>query len=92
MTNLTSCQDSTAKQFMSFLCTPAKHMVISGPPGVGKTFMLNHMIEMLPNSHRIATILGAEPLNNVVVSATTNKAAEVLQERFQTTVKLYILL
>lgn len=87
MTNLTSCQESAAKQFMSFLCTPAKHMVISGPPGVGKTFMLNHMIEMLPSSHRIATILGAEPLNNVVVSATTNKAAEVLQERFKTQVK-----
>jgi hypothetical protein len=61
-----------------------KHMVISGPPGVGKTFMLNHMIDMLPSSSRITTIMGAEPLHEVAVTATTNKAAEVLQERFPT--------
>lgn len=80
--NLTSCQEQAAKQFLSFLCTPTKHMVISGPPGVGKTFMLNHMIDMLPSSRRITTIMGVEPLNNIAVTATTNKAAEVLQERF----------
>ncbi len=79
---LTSCQERASKQFMSFLCTPAKHMVISGPPGVGKTFMLNHMIDMLPSTRRITTIMGAEPLSNVAITATTNKAAEVLQQRF----------
>ena len=80
---LTNCQEKAAKQFLSFLITPEKHMVLSGSPGTGKTFMLNHMIEMLPNSHRIATIMGAEPITNIAVTATTNKAAEVLQERFQ---------
>ena len=80
---LTNCQEKAAKQFLSFLVTPEKHMVLSGSPGTGKTFMLNHMIEMLPNSHRIATIMGAEPITNIAVTATTNKAAEVLQERFQ---------
>lgn len=80
--SLTSCQEQAAKQFLSFLCTSEKHMVISGPPGVGKTFMLNHMIEMLPSSRRITTIMGAEPLHNIAITATTNKAAEVLQERF----------
>ncbi|WDR22453.1 hypothetical protein PJM42_0047 [Salmonella phage vB_SenP_UTK0001] len=80
--SLTSCQEQAAKQFLSFLCTPMKHMVISGPPGVGKTFMLNHMIDMLPSTRRITNIMGVDPINNIAVTATTNKAAEVLQERF----------
>lgn len=79
---LTNCQEKAAKQFLSFLCTPEKHMVLSGSPGTGKTYMLNHMIDMLPSSHRITTIMGVEPMKEIAITATTNKAAEVLQQRF----------
>lgn len=44
--------------------------------------MLDHMIDMLPNTERICNIMGAEPLVDIKLTATTNKAAEVLQERF----------
>nr|DAX06398.1 MAG TPA: ATP dependent DNA helicase [Caudoviricetes sp.] len=79
---LTECQDKAAKTFLAFLVSPSKHMCISGPPGVGKTHMLDHMIDMLPNTERICNIMGAEPLVDIKLTATTNKAAEVLQERF----------
>jgi ATP-dependent exoDNAse (exonuclease V) alpha subunit len=79
---LTECQDKAAKTFLAFLVSPNKHMCISGPPGVGKTHMLDHMIDMLPNTERICNIMGAEPLVDIKLTATTNKAAEVLQERF----------
>ncbi len=79
---LTDCQEKAAKTFLAFLVSPNKHMCISGPPGVGKTHMLDHMIDMLPNTERICNIMGAEPLVDIAITATTNKAAEVLQERF----------
>lgn len=79
---LTDCQEKAAKTFLAFLVSPNKHMCISGPPGVGKTYMLDHMIDMLPNTERICNIMGAESLKDIAITATTNKAAEVLQERF----------
>lgn len=79
---LNKCQENASKQFLGFLCTPAREMVISGPPGVGKTFMLDQMINMMPSSQRIMSIMGASPINQIAITATTNKAAEVLQQRF----------
>jgi len=78
----TECQEKAGKTFLAFLVSPNKHMCISGPPGVGKTHMLDSMIDMLPNTERICNIMGAEPLVDIKLTATTNKAAEVLQERF----------
>ena len=79
---LTKCQENAFKTFLGFLCTPAKDMVISGPPGVGKTYMTRHLIDELPKAGRIQAIMGKEPINQVALTATTNKAAEVLQQRF----------
>lgn len=80
--SLTICQENAAKQFLGFMATSEKYMVISGPPGVGKTYMQEHMIELLPNAARIATILGGRPLSQIALTATTNKATEVLQSKY----------
>lgn len=80
--SLTVCQENAAKQFLGFMATPEKYMVISGPPGVGKTYMQEHMIQLLPNAARIATILGGKPLSQIALTATTNKATEVLQSKY----------
>ncbi|MGL5583714.1 MAG: ATP-dependent DNA helicase [Cetobacterium sp.] len=80
--SLTVCQENAAKQFLGFMATSEKYMVISGPPGVGKTYMQEHMIELLPNAARIATILGGRPLSQIALTATTNKATEVLQSKY----------
>lgn len=80
----TPCQEAAIKQFQGFLVSNHKYMVLSGGPGCGKTFLVSHLLEQLPNYRDTAKLLGTPILTDTVVSATTNKAAEVLQERIPT--------
>jgi exodeoxyribonuclease-5 len=77
---LNAGQQAAADGFFQFLFEPHNEMIISGPGGVGKTFLMGHLIdEIMPQYHRTCLMMGIKPeYDQVVMAATTNKAAEVL--------------
>lgn len=76
-------QEAVAKEFFDFLLDPnASEFNISGPGGTGKTFLMSHLIDdTMPAYMETCSLMGTKPLyNEVVMTATTNKAAEVLAQ------------
>ncbi|MNO13140.1 exonuclease V subunit alpha [compost metagenome] len=73
-------QEIAAKGFFEFLFSDEKEMRISGPGGVGKTYLMGHMIDTLMQHYfDSCRLAGIEPEYwDVYMTATTNKAAEVL--------------
>lgn len=73
-------QQAAADGFFSFLFSAENELIISGPGGVGKTFLMGHLIDqVMPRYHESCRILGIDPIYRTVqMTATTNKAAEVL--------------
>lgn len=76
-------QTLASEGFFEFLLGPDKEINISGPGGVGKTFLMGHLIdEIMPMYHDTCKLMGIPPLyNSVQMTATTNKAAEVLGQQ-----------
>lgn len=79
-TQLNACQEAAAQAAFSFLLSPDKEFRISGPAGVGKTFMMQYIMkELLPAYNKACAMLGLEAVNyELALTATTNKATEVL--------------
>lgn len=75
-------QQAAADGFFDFLQSDQKELIISGPGGVGKTFLMGHIIdEVVPRYHAMCSTLGIRPkYHSVEMTATTNKAAEVLSQ------------
>ncbi len=73
-------QTDAANAFFSFLFSPEKEMIISGPGGTGKTHLMSHLIDTtLPQYFQTCKMMGIEPIyDEVRMTATTNKAAEVV--------------
>lgn len=74
-------QQAAADGFFDFLFDPnQKEMRISGPGGVGKTFLMGHLIDSIMEQYfQSCKLAGIEPEYwDVYMTATTNKAAEVL--------------
>jgi hypothetical protein len=73
-------QQAAADGFFNFLFSDQKELIISGPGGVGKTFLMGHLIdEIMPQYEESCRLVGTDPIyTDVVMTATTNKAAEVL--------------
>lgn len=73
-------QEAAAEGFFKFLFEPETELIISGPGGVGKTFLMGHLIDqIMPRYQHTCSLMGIPSIyNNVVMTATTNKAAEVL--------------
>lgn len=74
-------QQAAADGFFQFLFqSQQSELIISGPGGVGKTFLMGHLIDqILPQYFDTCKIMGIKPeYDEVVMTATTNKAAEVL--------------
>jgi exodeoxyribonuclease-5 len=73
-------QQAAAEGFFEFLFSDQPELIISGPGGVGKTFLMSHMIdEIMPRYFSTCQMLGIQPeYDEVRMTATTNKAAEVL--------------
>ena len=74
-------QQLAAEGFFAFLMNDnQKELNIAGGGGVGKTFLMGHMIDVImPQYFDACQLLGIEPIyNEVVMTATTNKAADVL--------------
>jgi hypothetical protein len=80
--NLNQGQKAAADAFMEFLFSEDKEFIISGPAGVGKTYLMNYIIDnTMPRYHEMCALVGIHPLfDGVVMTATTNKAAEVLSQ------------
>lgn len=80
--NLNQGQKNAAEAFMQFLFSPDKEFIISGPAGVGKTYLMNYIIDnTMPRYHEMCELIGAPAeFNDVVMTATTNKAADVLSQ------------
>lgn len=78
---LTSDQQAAADAFFTFLMTEDRHFNISGTAGTGKTFLMGYLSEKVMENYRDACkLLNIKPeWRNVAFTATTNKAAEVLE-------------
>lgn len=74
-------QKYAAEAFFSFLFDPSqKEFILSGPAGVSKTYWMGYIIdEIMPRYHETCKLIGIDPEYDVVMTATTNKAAEVLE-------------
>lgn len=78
---LNADQERVSEEFFAFLLSPnQKEYTVSGPPGVGKTFLLQQLIDrILPTYQEACQLMGEKPMiHNFALCATTNKAAEVL--------------
>jgi hypothetical protein len=75
-------QQETADAYFSFLMSPDRYFAISGPAGVGKTFMMNYLSDAgLQTYEDACKLVGIQPeYREVHFTATTNKAAEVLEQ------------
>lgn len=73
-------QRDAAEAFFTFLFTEEPEFIISGPGGVGKTYLMGQLIdEVLPRYFDACKLLNIKPeYDSVVMCATTNKAAEAL--------------
>lgn len=84
MTNVyTADQQVLIDEYIKFILDPARPVfVINGRPGCGKTFMVKPLIEKTEEiTQFLSTLLKDDNTLNVVLTATTNKAAEVLSEK-----------
>ena len=79
---LTAGQQLAADGILNFLLDGTRELIISGPAGVGKTFLMSHVIDtVLPLYHSTCKLLGIDSeFDSVEMTATTNKAAEVLAQ------------
>src|SRR5690606_8199187 len=76
-------QEAAAEGFFNFLFDKEQdELIISGAGGVGKTYLMGHLIdEVMPRYHETCSLLGIDPIYHAVeMTATTNKAAEVLEK------------
>lgn len=80
MADLNKGQTEAAEAFFQFLFQPGDGFIISGAAGVGKTFLMSHIIDIIiPQYQETCKLMGLKPeFDQVVMTATTNKAAEVL--------------
>lgn len=78
MSKFTNCQANALQVFGQWLVGDKKYMILKGPAGVGKTFILKEMLNQIANPNLIMTLLGRDPITNTAITALTNKAAEVI--------------
>jgi hypothetical protein len=73
-------QEDAVDGFFQFLLNDEKEMILSGPGGVGKTFLMGQLVDrVMPQYKTTCALMGIKPeYDTVVMTATTNKAAEVL--------------
>lgn len=77
---LTSCQKDGKDKLLAFLLSGDKELIISGPAGVGKTYLISDLLNSMEEVNNMLLLLGSKKINTVAVTATTNKAASILAE------------
>lgn len=80
--NLNEGQKEAADKFFEFLFSSDKEFIIAGAAGVGKTYLMNYIVDnTMPRYHEMCKLIGVPiEYQEVVMTATTNKAAEVLSQ------------
>lgn len=75
-------QRIAADKFFTFLMNDSDKFVLSGGAGVGKTWLMGYLSNIVMQTYENACKVMAVPqqYNTVVFTATTNKAAEVLEQ------------
>lgn len=77
---LSPSQQKAVDQFRAFLMDPAQsEMVISGFAGSGKSFLVKYLRDVTAAQLKVMTALNKEDNLSIKYTATTNKAASVLQ-------------
>lgn len=78
---LTKDQEEACDKFKSFLLSDAKEFYLFGAAGCGKTFLVKYFInQVLKDFEKMSKVLGTEPIERIFITATTNKAVEVLDQ------------
>lgn len=80
--SLNEGQQAAADGFFQFLFDKDNELIISGPGGVGKTFLMGFLIdEIMPRYQQTCRMMGIpSEYHDVIMTATTNKAADVLAQ------------
>lgn len=80
--NLTLDQKEASNKFLGFLLSNETEFYLYGAAGCGKTFLTQHFItNVIPQYKNIVKLYGLnKPNYEVIVTATTNKAASILQK------------
>ena len=76
-------QKDAADALYRWLMKPdEKHIILSGPGGVGKSYLISYLIdELIPRYHKMCDLINIPPVyTQVNLTAMSNKAAEVLSE------------
>lgn len=76
-------QKAAADDLFRWLMNPNdKHIILSGPGGVGKSYLISYLIdEIIPRYHKMCDMMNIPPIyTQVNLTAMSNKAAEVLAE------------
>ena len=75
-------QQAAADGFFDFLLSTDKELIISGPGGVGKSFLMGYLIdEIMPRYEKMCSLMNQPAkYREVHMTATTNKAADVLAQ------------
>jgi exodeoxyribonuclease-5 len=78
--SLNQDQQAAADKILQFLFSPEKAFKLSGAGGTGKTFLMRHIKEELLDVYKKSAALFGMPVVDyeIIFTATTNKAAEVL--------------
>ena len=78
---LTKDQEEACNKFKSFLLSDAKEFYLFGAAGCGKTFLVKYFInQVLKDFEKMSKVLGTDPIERIFITATTNKAVEVLDQ------------
>ena len=82
MNQLTVDQEKAAEAFFKFLLKKDNTFVLSGGAGVGKTYMMSHIDQYTMSTYRDACKLAGihQAYDEVIFTATTNRAAGVLEK------------
>lgn len=80
MSGLNADQTKAKDEFLGFLVTDEKRLTLSGGAGTGKTHLVNDLIGSMGDFNAVLEVIGKKGLKDIHVTATTNKAAEVIGE------------
>jgi len=79
MITLSTDQQNAADKFIEFILDDDLHeMALQGHAGTGKTFMTKYMVDLVSSANELSDLLHTPPFKEIYLTATTNKAVEVL--------------
>ena len=83
MNNLTNDQQKAIQAIWDFLLNPNQvELIIDGGAGTGKTWLINYINQAFYDEYKkLCSLFNIKPLTAIFVTATTNKAVSVLNQK-----------